>query len=150
MAGKFRLALDALAALAVTGVNHNYGVNAAPERFGRASYPVLVTLPMLDGGGLRKHSEFEILTPTASNAIVEYYVTHLLLYVPVGQYRSAATMMPGLVDIVDNYANAVKANPKLTGSLFVPTLYYVIIGEQTWGGVKHWGCRFVHRLVVEI
>jgi hypothetical protein len=150
MSGKFRTALDALAALSVTGVTHNYAVNAIPERLTRASLPILLTLPLLDGQGLRKHSEFAIMTPSGAVGVVEYYVTHLLLYAPPGQYRNVAGALPGLTDLIDNYATAIRQNSKLGGALYQPISYYALPGDVTWAGVPYLGVRFVLRLVVEV
>jgi hypothetical protein len=82
-AGKFRSALTALAGLAVTGVNHNYDVDAVPEKIARASLPVLIVAPALDDTRRRKFGEFQVATPSGSSALVQYMVTHLLLYAPI-------------------------------------------------------------------
>ena len=149
MTGKLHSALDALAALTVTGVKHSYSVNAVPERLGRATLPVLLTLPMLDGGGLRKRDEFEMIAPTGSIAVAVYWITHMLLYAPVGQYRNAASALPGLTDLIDNYALTIRANSRLGSLLYLPISYVCLPGDVTWGGVIYLGARFVLRLIVE-
>jgi len=149
MTGKLHQALDALASVSVTGINHSYDMSTVPERLGRASMPILIALPMMDGGGLRKHSEAQVFTPSGSNIIVEYYITHLLLYATPGMYRNVGSSLPGLVDLIDNYGVAMKANLKLGGLLYVPLTYYVMPGDIEWGGVPYLGARFVHRFVIE-
>lgn len=150
MSGKFHSALDALAALSVPGVNHNYTIGAIPERLTRASLPLLLTLPLLDGEGLRKHSEFAILTPSGAVGVAEYYVTHLLLYVPTGQNRNVASSLPALADLIDSYATTIRQNSTLGGTLYQPLSYYALPGDVTWGGMTYLGVRFVLRMVVEV
>src|SRR5579864_1584964 len=150
MTGALHTALTALAAINVTGVNHNYQMEALPERISRAALPVLLTLPMMDGQGLRKRAEWEIGSPNGSIAIAQYYVTHMLLYSQTGQFRSVAGMLPGLTDIEDNYAAAIKANATLGGTLYYPISFYSLPGEQLWAGVPYIGAKFVLRLVFEL
>ncbi len=150
MSGKFHTALESLAALSVAGVNHSYSIETVPERLSRASLPILITLPMLDGGSLRKHSEFEIAAPTGAIGLASYYVTHMLLYAPVGMYRNVAGALPGLADLIDNYAAAIKASSTLGGLLYLPISYFAAPGDVTWAGVIYLGAKFVLRLVVEL
>ena len=142
--------LDSLAALTVTGVTHSYAINQIPERIDRAALPILVLLPILDGGGLRKRDEFEIETPTGAMGLASFYITHMLLYAPVGMYRNAASALPGLVDLMDNYTLAIRANSRLGGLLYTPIDFYTIPGAVTWAGVPYLGVHFVLRLVLEI
>ncbi len=81
-AGRFRSALTALAGVVVTGVNHNYDVDAVPEKLARAALPVLIVAPVLDDARRRKFGEFQVATPSGSSALVQYLVTHLLLSAP--------------------------------------------------------------------
>ena len=141
--------MGAMAALSVAGVTHSYSVDNVPERLTRASLPMLMTMPFLDGGGLRKRDEFEMITPTGSLALVIYYVTHMLLYAPTGQYRNAAAGLVGLTDLMDTYANVIRANSTLGGLLYVPLQYFSLPGDILWGGVPYLGVRFVHRFVME-
>jgi hypothetical protein len=142
--------LTTLGGIAVTGVNHNYAMESIPERIPRAALPVLLTLPIMDGQGLRKRSEWEIASPNGAVALAQYWVTHMLLYAQTGQYRTVAGLLPGLVDMEDNYATAIKANATLGGTLYYPISYYALPGEQLWAGVPYIGAKFILRLVVEL
>jgi len=142
--------LDALAAVPVTGIAHSYGIASVPERIDRAALPILLVLPILDGSGLRRRDEFEIATPTGAIGLASFYITHMLLYAPVGMYRNAASAFPGLVDLMDAYTLAIRANARLGGLLYAPIDFYTIPGAVTWAGVPYLGVRFVLRLVLEI
>ena len=148
-AGKFRSALTALAGLTITGVSHNYDVDSMPERVSRAALPVLIVAPVLDDTRRRKFGEFQVASPSGSSALVQYLVTHLLLYAPVGSGKGVHTALPGLVDLIDNYALAIRANPKLNNTLFVPTVYSVYVAPVNFGGILYYGCRFWHSMTIE-
>lgn len=148
-AGKFRSALTALAGLTVSGVNHNYDVDAVPEKLSRAALPVLIVAPVLDDTRRRKFGEFQVATPSGSSALVQYLVTHLLLYAPVGSGKGARSSLPGLVDLIDNYAVAIRANPKLNNTLYLPTVYNVFVAPVSYGGITYFGARFWHTFTIE-
>ncbi len=141
--GKFATAMTNLAALAVIGVTYNYDVNTLPEKLSRAALPVLLVIP----GG--QDGDFEMQSPSGSGALVTYAVTHLLLYAPLGSGRRAAGVMPGLVDVLDNYATAIRGNPKLTGALFEPTRYTVFVSPVQWSGIPYYGARIAHQMVIQ-
>ncbi len=149
MPGKYRAALTALASLSVPGVVHNFDIDSAPERFTRASLPMLIALPFLDELEHRRFSEFAIATPTGSTALVHYYATHMLLYTPVGAAKSLRAVLPGLTDLLDNYATVIRGNSKLNGTLFTPTDYMVMTAPVTWAGGTYFGARLIHHLTVE-
>ncbi len=148
-AGKFRTALTALAGLSVTGVLHNWDVDQVPDKVARASLPALLVAPTLDDARRRKYGEFQVATPSGSSALVNYLVTHLLLHAPIGAGRGTRSAVPGLVDLIDNYALAVRADPKLGGALFLPTVYTVYIAPVTYGGILYYGARFWHTFTIE-
>jgi hypothetical protein len=148
-AGKFRSALTALAGINVTGVLHNFDVDAVPEKISRAALPALIVAPVLDDARRRKYGEFQVASPSGSSAVVQYMVTHLLLYAPVGSGKGAKSNMPGLVDLVDNYASAIRANPRLSNTLYQPTVYTVYVAPVNFGGVLYYGCRFWHSMSIE-
>ncbi len=150
MSGPLHSALDSLAGLSVPGVTHSYTVSNIPERLGRASLPILLALPLLDGAGLRKRDEFAIASHNGAIGLAAYYVTHMLLYAPVGMNRNVASALPALVDLIDTYASVIKANGKLGGLLYAPISFYTLPGDVTWGGVTYLGARFVLRLVFEV
>src|SRR5687767_13008660 len=145
-AGKFRSALTALASLSVTGVLHNYDIDAVPEKISRAALPALIVAPALDDQQRHKFSDFEMASPSGSSGLAHYIVTHLLLFAPVGNGRGAKSNLPGLVDIIDNYANAIRANPRLGSTLYQPTLYTVHVAPVWYGGGLYYGCRFWHTM----
>jgi len=144
--GKFRNALTARAGLSVSGINHNYDIDATPERFSRGALPILIVSPALTG----KPGEFQIATPSGSSALAQYTVTHMLLYAPVGYGKGSRSAYPTLVDLVDNYASAIRANPRLNDTLYLPTLYTVTIAPMVYGTLDYYAARFVHTWTVEI
>jgi hypothetical protein len=148
-AGKFRSALTALAGLTVTGVNANYDINAAPDKIPVASLPVLIVRPAAEEPYRGRFGPFEIETPSGSAALARYVVTHVLLFAAYGRGDSTKDYNPGLVDLVDNYANAIRANPKLGGSLFLPTVYVVYVAPIGYGGTMYYGARFWHTWTLE-
>lgn len=149
-AGKFRSALTALAGLTVTGVSHNLDIDAVPEKISRAVLPVLIVAPVLDEPKRRKYGEFQIASPSGSSALAQYLVTHLLLYAPIGSGKGARSTLPGMVDLIDNYATAIRANPKLNGTLYLPTSYVVYAAPVQYGGVGYYAARFWHTFTVEV
>lgn len=150
MPGKFRSALTALSQVSVPGVLHSYDVDAVPEKLSRASLPVLIVAPTLDSARRRKYGEFGIATPSGSTALVNYLVTHLLLYTPVGAGKGVRSSLPGLVDLVDNYASALRANAKLGGVLFTPTTYTVYIAPTAYAGCLYYAAQFWHVFTIEV
>ena len=147
--GKFRTALTALSAISVPGVLHNWDVDAVPEKISRAALPALIVAPVLDEPKRRKYGEFQIASPSGSSALAQYLVTHLLLYTPIGAGKGARSALPGLVDLVDNYALAIRGNPKLGGALYLPTSYVVYVAPVNYGGVAYYAVRFWHTFTVE-
>jgi hypothetical protein len=150
MPGKLRTALTNLAALSVSGVAHNYDVDSVPEKVARAQLPCLILLPVVDEGRTKRFGDFKLATPNAAKGLVVYVVAHVLLYAPVGAGRGARSNLPGLVDLVDNYATAIRANPNLSGALFKPTSYVVSMEGVTWAGIRYFGARFWHTFVVQV
>ncbi len=142
-------ALTNLAALSVTGVTHNYAITAIPESVSRGSLPALIVSPAASESIRDRFGSYETETVSGSNALLTYIVTHFLLYVPIGSRIGARDVYSGLVTLVDNYAIAVKANPKLTDALFYPTRYQIHISPFKYGGVRYYGARFYHKFVVE-
>jgi hypothetical protein len=150
MPGKLRTALTNLAALSVSGVSHNYDVDAMPEQIARGQLPCLIVLPVVDEGRTKRFGDFKLATPNAAKGLVVHVVAHVLLYAPAGVGKGARGNFPGLVDLVDNYATAIRANPNLGGALFKPTSYVVSLEGVTWAGVRYFGARFWHTLVVQV
>jgi hypothetical protein len=145
-----RSALTNLAALSVPGVAHNYDIDSVPEKVARAGLPCLILLPVVDEGRTKRFGDFKLATPNAAKGLAVYVVAHVLLYAPVGAGRGARSNLPTLVDLVDNYATAIRASPNLGGALFKPTSYVTSLEPVTWGSIRYFGARFWHTLVVAV
>ncbi len=68
---------------------------------------------------------------------------------PIGSGKGVRSSLPTLVDLVDSYANAIRANPRLNGTLFLPTVYTVYVAPVNYGGVTYYATRFWHTFTVE-
>lgn len=148
--GPFRAALNALAALSVPGVRHNYPIDALPEALPRGALPALAIVPMLDTMRRRQYGEFAPAAPAGSPALSSYLVTHLLICTPIGGGVGSRSALPGLVDLVDAYAAAISADPHLGGTLFYPATYSAYIAPVPYAGVRYHAAQFWHTLTVQI
>ncbi len=144
----YATALANLAALSVPGVAHNYAPTAIPDRLSRALLPALLVLPLLEDLDHQRVSTFQLQTPSGSSAAVGYFCTHLLLYTALGSGFGAADWTAGLTALLDSYAAAVRADPRLGGTLAKPSEYIVLPGPLRWGGGRYMGARIQHRLQV--
>lgn len=149
----FRDALTYLSALVVTGVAHNYDVDAVPETLNRAQLPALLVLPgetqdnrlfVQRGEGFRSPA-FSGGAKTAT-----YAVTHLLLVAPVSIGRGARVHLPVLADLIDAYYAALKADVMLGGTLLEPARVEVEMGSFSRGGVTYHGCAFRHTWLIHV
>jgi hypothetical protein len=147
--GPLHTALDALAALTVPGIRTNFGLNAIPEKITRAQLPALILVPMLDATRRRKYGEFGMAAPSGAQALAHYLITHLLLVKPVGTGLGARSALPGLVDLVDDYGATLRANAHLSGALFYPVSYSVVIAPIHFAGVEYHAAQFWHTLTVQ-
>lgn len=149
----FRAALSGLAALAVSGVAHNYDVDATPDALSRAQLPALLVLPgeTQDDTLFPSRGEgFRALAFSSGAKIVSYHVTHLLLVGPVSAGRGSRTHLPPLADLIDAYFTALGAAPTLGGALLEPARVNVEPGTFTRGGTAYHGCAFRHVWVVQV
>ncbi|MBI5671124.1 MAG: hypothetical protein HZC41_24270 [Chloroflexi bacterium] len=149
----FRTALSNLAALAVSGVAHNYDVDATPDTLSRAQLPALLVLPgeTQDDTLFPARGEcFRALAFSNGAKVVSYHVTHLLLVGPVSAGRGSRSALPHLADLIDAYFTALGANPTLSGALLEPARVNVEPGTFTHGGVVYHGCAFRHLWVVQV
>lgn len=149
----FRAALTNLAALAVSGVAHNYGVEVTPDSLSRAQLPALLVLPgeTQDDTLFPSRGEgFRALAFSNGAKIVSYHVTHLLLVGPVSAGRGSRTHLPHLADLIDAYFAALALNPTLGGALLEPAQVRVEPGTFTRGGTTYHGCAFRHLWVVQV
>jgi len=149
----FRTALTNLSALSVTGVTHNYDVDAVPDALTRAQLPALLVLP-----GATQEKElfkdrgvgFDTVAFSSGPRTVTYPVTHLLLVAPTAAGRGTRSHLPKLIDLIDAYFAALAANVTLSGALLEPTRVKVEPGIFTHGSVAYHGCAFRHTWLMQV
>lgn len=147
----FRTALDRLAALAVAGVAHNYGVTAAPDALGRAQLPALLVLPGETRGGrlFGEHGDgFRALAFSGGPKTAAYLVTHLLLAAPAPPGDRLRARLPALAALMDAYMAALGADPTLGGALDEPARVTLEPGVFAHGGRRYHGCAFRHTWII--
>jgi hypothetical protein len=149
----FRAALTNLSALSVSGVIHNYDVDAVPDSLSRVQLPALLVLP-----GETETEElfrdrgkgFTALAFSSGARTVTYTVTHLLLVAPVTAGRGALSHMPILIDLIDAYFDALSADVTLSAALLEPAHVKVEPGTFTHGDIAYHGCAFRHTWLVQV
>ncbi|MDQ7026662.1 MAG: hypothetical protein Q9P44_14030 [Anaerolineae bacterium] len=149
----FRTALTALAALSVTGISHNYDVDAVPDSIARAQLPALLVMPIdtQDDSLFReKGAGFQTVAFADGAKTVTYTTSHLLLVAPVIQSKGLRTVLPDLVDYIDNYFAALRADALLNNTLLEPAQVRVEPGIFKHGGVEYVGCAFRHRWLIAV
>jgi hypothetical protein len=147
--GPLHAALDALAALSVPGIRTNFALDAIPEKLTRAQLPALILAPLVDATRRRKYGEFNMATPSGSQALASYLVTHLLLYKPTNTGLGARSALPSLIDLVDAYAAALRTDSHLGGTLFYPVSYSVFIAPVSFAGIEYHAAQFWHTLTLQ-
>src|SRR5512134_2887159 len=133
----FRNALTELAALAVSGVAHNYDVDAVPDALSRSQLPALLVLPVdvQDDAFFKERGKgFQAIAFSSGPRTVQYAVTHLLLVAPVETGRELRSSLPRLIDLIDAYFDALGADVTLDGALLEPAAVQVEPGVFTHGG----------------
>jgi len=149
----FRAALTTLAALSVTGVTHNYDVDAVPDALSRAQLPALLVLPgetQADELFREQGKGFAAIAFSSGARTVTYTVTHLLLVAPQAAGRGARSHLPRLIDLIDAYFAALGANVTLSAALLEPARVKVEPGTFPHGGVAYHGCAFRHTWLVQV
>jgi hypothetical protein len=149
----FRTALSALAALSVTGISHNYDVDAVPEAIGRGQLPALLVLPIdtQDASFLgEKGAGFQTVAFANGAKTVTYTTTHLLLVAPVIQGKGLRALMPNLVDHIDSYFETLRDDVLLNATLLESAQVKVEPGIFKFGGVEYVGCAFRHTWLIEV
>lgn len=149
----FRSALTNLSALSVSGVIHNYDVDAVPDDLSRAQLPALLVLPgtIQDAERFREQGKgFVAIAFSGGPRTVTYAVTHLLLVAPVTAGRGARSHLPKLIDIIDAYIAALSANLTLSGALLEPARVQVEPGIYKHGDIPYHGCAFRHTWVIQV
>jgi hypothetical protein len=148
-----RAALTQLAALTVSGVAHNYDLDATPVSLSRAQLPALLVLPGETQDDLlfrERGKGFTALAFSGGAKTVTYTVTHLLLVAPVTAGRGLASHLPRLVDLIDAYFTALGAAATLGGALFEPARVRVEPGTFAHGEIEYHGCAFRHTWIVQV
>jgi hypothetical protein len=149
----FRTALSALAALSVTGINHNYDVDAVPDALGRGQLPVLLVMP-IDAQAeslFRERGEgFQTVAFADGAKTITYKTNHLLLAAPLTQSKGLSANLPTLIDHIDNYFAALRDDVLLNATLLEPARVQVEPGIFKHGGVEYVGCAFRHTWLIEV
>lgn len=127
----------------VTGVTSSHGLDA-PGRLNNEQLPALVLRLGGTGGEGWKPYEFG-----GGDAQFIVYPVHYLLVRGWGQ--GIAQDQTDLVPLFDNYAAALKADPRLDDNLFEPMkAILVTAGVVEYGGAAWFGMRFRLRWVVKV
>ncbi len=149
----FRSALTNLSALSVSGVANNYDVDTVPDSLARAQLPALLVLP----GDTQENQLFRergrgfiALAFSGGARTVAYTVTHLLLVAPVTAGRGTRSTLPGLIDLIDAYFDALGADVTLSGALLEPAAVRVEPGTFTHGEVDYHGVAFRHTWLIQV
>jgi hypothetical protein len=143
----FHTALDRLAALSVTGVAHNYAIDAVPDALSRSQLPALLVLPgeTQEKQLFKERSEgFQALAFSSGPRSITYAITHLLLVAPVEASLGMRAHLPRLVDLIDIYLTALGSDVTLSGALVEPARVKVEPGTFQHGGILYHGCAFRH------
>lgn len=149
----FRSALTALAALSVTGISHNYDVDAVPDSVARGQLPALLVMPIdaQDDSLFReKGAGFQTVAFADGAKTVTYATTHLLLVAPVIKSKGLRAVLPDLVDHIDNYFAALRADALLNATLLEPAQVRVEPGIFKHGGIEYVGCAFRHTWLIAV
>jgi hypothetical protein len=149
----FRAALTNLSALSVSGITHNYDVDAVPDSLNRAQLPALLVLPgetEADELFRDRGKGFTALAFSSGARTVTYTVTHLLLVAPVTAGHGARSHLPTLIDLIDAYFAALGANVTLSAALLEPAQVKVEPGTFTHGDIAYHGCAFRHTWIVQV
>jgi hypothetical protein len=149
----FRTALSALAALAVTGIAHNYDVDAVPDALGRGQLPVLLVLPIdaQEDSLFRERGEgFQTVAFADGAKTVTFTTNHLLLVAPMTQSKGLSANLPTLITHIDNYFAALRDDVLLNDTLLEPARVRVEPGIFKHGGVEYVGCAFRHTWLIEV
>jgi hypothetical protein len=148
-----RTALTALAGLNVSGISHNYDVDAVPDTLSRAQLPALLVLPTEiqdDALFKRRGVGFTALAFSAGERRVNYLVTHLLLLSPTGAGKGLGGSLPALIDLVDAYFDSLRDDVTLGGALLEPAQVQVEPGVYTHGVTAFHGCAFRHSWLLAV
>ncbi|NWF69037.1 MAG: hypothetical protein HXY40_08120 [Chloroflexi bacterium] len=148
-----RTALTHLASLSVAGVSHNYGIDQIPPTLNRAQLPALLVLP-IDVRDVRLFKErgegFQTVAFSGGARTMTYTVTHLLLVSAASATHGLQRQLPALIDLIDAYFTALKADVTLGGTLLEPAHVTVEPGTFAHGETKYYGCALRHLWKLEV
>jgi hypothetical protein len=148
-----RAALTRLASLTVSGITHNYDVDAIPDSLNRVQLPALLVLPITPHSSkiTRISSDgFESIAFSSGPRTVTVTVTHLLLVTPIETGRGTRSHLPGVVDLMDAYCTALAADPLLNNTLLEPTRVKLEPGDYPYGHATYHGCAFRHTWIIQV
>jgi hypothetical protein len=148
-----RTALSTLASLNVSGVQHNYDVDAVPDHLARSQLPALLVLlgdVTADQFFPQRGSGFTAVAFADGARTVTYTITHLLLVAPVPAAQGRRAHLPRLVDLIDDYFAALGEDVTLGGALLEPARVRVEPGTFTYDEALYHGCAFQHTWVLAV
>lgn len=143
--GKLATALTNLAAISVQGAI-SYALGDTPEGLTRTHLPALVIFPEVGG-----HAPG--VQPTGfseGDAQFTTQIAHVLIYGPAAANLGRRGSLPDLIDLIDNYTEALADDPTLSGALPLPLRFTVQIGIVRYGGVEYYGVTFLHTWVLQV
>ncbi len=148
----FRSALTNLAALSVSGVTHNYDVDAVLDDLSRAQLPALLVMPVeLDAAAVKQPGEgFQAVAFSSGPRTVTYSLTHLLLVAPAEAGRGLRSNLPTLVNLMDAYFTALGADVTLGDTLLEPAQVRVEPRLVKFGHATYVGCSFRHTWQIQV
>ena len=149
----FQTALTNLAGLTVTGISHNFGIDAVPDSLHRAQLPALLVMPIAtqdDSLFQESGQAFEGVAFGDGTKTVQYISTHLLIVAPAQKGKGLQDNLPSLITSIDNYFTALSADVTLGGALEHPAEIKVEPGIYKVGNTDYIGCAFRHRWIIAV
>lgn len=149
----FQTALSNLAALSVTGISHNFGIDAVPDSLHRAQLPALLVMPLEtqeNALSLESGQAFEGVAFSDGTKTVQYVSTHLLIIAPAQKGKGLRDNLPHLIGSIDNYFTALGADVTLGGALEHPAEVRVEPGIYKLGNTDYIACAFRHRWTIAV
>lgn len=142
----WRTAFSNLAGIAVQGVATSYDLDDLPNALASAQLPALapafpdsVGVLSEDQGGL------STLTYDGSAWTAALVIDHVLYWTPGWSEGGLSVVLPDLIDAVDAYLDALRADGTLGGALASElAITRVVPGVVEYAGVKYYGVRFRH------
>jgi hypothetical protein len=138
-------ALSNLAALSVSGVNTSYDSSNLPNTLAAADLPALAPA-FPEGTGESDPPGLSVLTYDGAAWRAGLEIDHVLYWSPAWSEAGLRTALPDLLDALEAYLNAVRADGTLGGALDAElTISAARPGVVSYGGVRYLGITFRHR-----